>query len=279
MQYRFALIGYPIKHSLSPWIHENFLKKAALKGEYVINEITPEDSFEEHMNKLRQQNINGFNVTVPYKQKIIPFLDGIDHTAEIMGAVNTVANEDGKWIGYNTDGIGYLLSLKGKFPGLYQDRSKRILIIGSGGAARGIFFALDSAGFNCIDIANRTIEKAMDIKKLGSSSANVLTLNEAERQIKNYDVIIQTTNVGMMPEVENTIINISGVRSDAIVSDIVYQPIKTRFLKQAEAAGASIHFGHSMLLYQAQYAFEIWTNIKVPMEGLDLELKQILEGR
>ncbi|OZU89904.1 shikimate dehydrogenase [Virgibacillus indicus] len=279
MEYRFALIGYPIKHSLSPWIHQQFLKKAELDGEYFINEITPDDSFEEQINKLKKMNINGFNVTVPYKQKIISFLDEIDQTANVMGAVNTVANQNGKWIGYNTDGIGFLHSLKNRFPELHEDKSSRILIVGSGGAARGIFYALDAAGFKFIDIANRTIEKANVIKKLGSSTGNVLSLSEAEQHIGNYDVIIQTTNVGMKPLVDNTIINVNKVPPETVVSDIVYQPIKTKFLQQAEEAGAAIHFGHSMLLYQAQYSFEIWTNIKVAMNGLDRELQLILEGR
>lgn len=279
MEYRFALIGYPIKHSLSPWIHEQFLEKAGLDGEYFINEITPGDSFEGQINKLKQQNIVGFNVTVPYKQKIISFLDEIDHAADIMGAVNTVAYQNGKWVGYNTDGIGFLQSLKSKFPELHKDKSRRILIIGSGGAARGIFYALDTAGFKFIDLANRTIEKANDIKVLGQSAGKVLSLSEAEQYIRNYDVIIQTTNVGMKPTVDNTIINVSKVRPETVVTDIVYQPIKTKFIQQAKEAGAAIHFGHSMLLYQARYSFEIWTNINVPVDGLDRELQSILEGR
>src|SRR5699024_2337850 len=114
--YQFGLIGYPIKHSLSPWIHEQFLQKASLDGSYSIIEINPDQNFEEQINHMRNRNMDGFNVTVPYKQKIIPYLDEIDEEANKMGAFNTVVNRDGKWIGYNTDGMGYLRSLEGRFP-------------------------------------------------------------------------------------------------------------------------------------------------------------------
>ncbi|PAV28991.1 shikimate dehydrogenase [Virgibacillus profundi] len=281
MANHFALIGYPIKHSLSPWIHEQFLKKTNLEGTYTIHEIPLTDSFEDHVKKLKETRINGFNVTVPYKQEIIPFLDEIDGMASKMGAVNTVANKDGKWIGYNTDGIGYLRSLESKFPALFLNMQKRVLVIGAGGAARGIFCALDSAGFKYIDITNRTARSAQEIAELRSSDTNtaILTLKEAEDNIKDYDVIIQTTSVGMKPTVDASIINLDHVRQDSIVSDIIYQPIKTKLLQQAETSGASVHFGHTMLIYQAQYAFEIWTNKKSPIDDMDLKLQLILEGR
>ncbi|WP_373892872.1 shikimate dehydrogenase [Virgibacillus natechei] len=279
--YQFALIGYPIKHSLSPWIHENFLHKANLEGEYSIYEISPDDSFPAGLKRLKDDHMDGFNVTVPYKEKIIPFLDDIDEDAAKIGAVNTVVNQNGRWIGYNTDGVGYLRSLESKFPDLHSDKSKRILLIGAGGATRGIYYALVQAGFLHIDITNRTTEKAAEIAKLknDATTTTILPLDQAEALLHVYDVIIQTTSVGMKPSQEKVIFHVQQLKSPSIVSDIIYQPLETKLLKQARDAGAHVHFGHTMLLYQAQYAFEVWTGRKVPIGDMDDRLQSYLEGR
>jgi shikimate dehydrogenase len=281
MHYRFSLIGYPINHSLSPWIHTQFLERAGLQGEYTIHEIAPVTPLENEMEKLKAKELHGFNVTVPYKQKILPLLDRIDPLAANMGAVNTVVNKNGIWTGYNTDGAGYLRSLENKFPRLFRKKSGKILIIGAGGAARGIYAALSGEGFSLIDIANRTEKSAREIVEKGNGQAetNILTLEEAERYAGNYDLIIQTTSVGMKPADEVSIISPEHVKDSAIVSDIIYQPINTKFLQQAKMAGASIHYGHTMLLYQAQYAFELWTGHRVPAEGLEEALMEELKGR
>lgn len=280
MVYHCKLIGYPIKHSLSPWIHEQFFEKAELQGTYKINEIRPEDSFEDHIKKMREEQVDGFNITVPYKQAIIPYLDVLDETAKKMGAVNTVVNRNGKWIGYNTDGIGYLRSLESMYPNLFTDKSVRVLLLGAGGAARAIYFALDVSGFTRIDIANRTRASAKEIIETANSStqSEILSLEEAEKYAGNYDLIIQTTSVGMKPKQDNAIISSDNIKTNTIVSDIVYQPIQTKFLSCSAKRGAMIHQGHTMLLYQAQYAFEIWTDKKVKMDDMEIKLKEILEG-
>lgn len=282
MTYQLGLIGYPIQHSLSPWIHGEFLDKANLQGNYKIMEIDINDSFAEKIEQIKNEGIMGFNVTVPYKQTIIPFLDELDDTAEQIGAVNTVVHQEGKWIGYNTDGIGYVRALEHAYPELFQNKSKKkVLILGAGGAARGIYHAVLISGYMQIDIANRTKESAEKIALLNKSKAktSILTLVEAEQRLANYDLIIQTTSVGMKPNTDQTIISLENVNPAAVVSDIVYQPIKTSFLQEAEQRGASIHFGHTMLLYQAQFAFEIWTKENVSTDQMDEELKKILEGR
>lgn len=278
---QFRLIGYPIKHSLSPWIHNRFLRKANIEGKYEILEIESVELLEEKMFELKNTGINGYNVTVPYKEKIIPLLDELDEQAKRIGAVNTVLNRNGKWIGYNTDSIGYVRSLETKYPDVVKDKSKRILILGAGGAARGIYCGLVFAGYSHVDIANRTINKALEIAALQDekTETNVMTLIEAEEQLHQYDVIIQTTSVGMNPNRDDTIISLHNVKPGSIVSDIVYQPIKTKFLKSAEDLGANIHYGHTMLLYQALYAFEIWTGNRIDIDQMDDELQQVLEGR
>lgn len=275
MRYAFGLIGYPITHSLSPWIHGEFLKRTNLQGTYDIFEIDVNDSFKEEMMKLRDKSLDGFNVTVPYKEKIMPFLDEIDEQAKEIGAVNTVWCKDGKWTGYNTDGIGYVRSLESKYPIVQGNLDARILLLGAGGAAKGIYAALKASGRQNITIANRSIEKAVQLTGLPEKSMH---LQEAEKLAHTFDLIIQTSSVGMKPNVNQAVINLTHVKKDAIVSDIVYQPLKTKLLQTAENLGAHIHFGHTMLLYQAQYAFEIWTNEQPNMDQLDIALQQILEG-
>lgn len=279
--YQLGLIGYPIKHSLSPWIHEHFLKKTNLSGSYDIIEISLEENFSERIQQLRDQQIDGFNITVPYKQTIIPYLDELDANAKRIGAVNTVVLKDGKWIGYNTDGIGYVRSLEEAYPELFTNKSSRVLLLGAGGAARGIYDALTTSGFTYVDLANRTLSSAEEIAelKLPHTKTKTFTLQEAEARLAEYDVIIQTTSVGMKPHIDKMVISLNHLKPETIVSDIVYQPLETTFLKTAQAKGAKIHYGHTMLLYQAQYAFEIWTNQQVEVGDMDEQLKSILEGR
>lgn len=276
LQYKLGLIGYPIKHSLSPWIHGEFLEKTNLNGSYSIIEIK-QDDFDKEIKKLKQLNLQGFNITVPYKEKIIPYLDEIDTQAKHIGAVNTVHNKDGKWIGYNTDGIGYMNSLLTKYPKLTNDKTLDVLLLGAGGAAKGILHALLHHGYENITIANRSIERAEQLAK-ANNNIQTASLTEAENNLQTYSLIIQTTSVGMKPNEEESIISLDLLNPNAVVSDIVYQPLLTTFLKQAKGKGANIHFGHTMLLYQAQYAFEIWTGIKPEIDSLDEELKNILEG-
>jgi len=277
VQYKFALIGYPITHSLSPWIHEHFLQATNLEGSYTIYEISPEKDFANEMEKLKKEEFHGFNVTVPYKEKMIPYLDEIDSQAKKIGAVNTVLQKDGRWIGYNTDGIGYVRALFHKFQELRETKNIKILLLGAGGAAKGILHALLYEGFQHITIANRSLERAEILAK-AKEGIEVISLDEAARRLDRFSLIIQTTSVGMKPKEEDVIISLENIKENTIVSDIVYQPIETRFLQEAKERGARIHYGHSMLLYQAQYAFEIWTEKEPDAQSLDEKLKQTLEG-
>ncbi|MDY0396746.1 hypothetical protein RWE15_23695 [Virgibacillus halophilus] len=150
-----------------------------------------------------------------------------------------------------------------------------------GGAARGIYAAMLQTGMPVIDIANRTRASAEKLSQLnsGNTSSAVLSLEDAEASINKYDLIIQTTSVGMEPDDEGQLVKLGKLRTNTIVSDIVYKPIMTKLLKQAEQRGARIHQGHLMLLHQARYAFEIWTECKVDVQSMDIELKAVLEGR
>ncbi|MBM7541701.1 shikimate dehydrogenase [Amphibacillus cookii] len=258
-----GLIGYPIQHSKSPWIHQQFLKQAGLSGEYILYEIHP-DQFVEEIKQLKQLSLDGFNVTVPYKQKIIPYLDEIDDHAQTIGAVNTVVCRNGKWHGYNTDGLGLVTALKVRYPHLFEG-NKSALILGAGGASRGIYYALIKEKLNRVSIANRTKSKAESIMNINSQDrrGEVFTYQEAECHLASFDLIIQTTSVGMYPNNSEKIINLTHIQPDTVVSDIVYQPFWTSLLREAHQKGAQVHHGHEMLLYQGKLAFEYWTNKKI----------------
>lgn len=278
MVLQLGLIGHPISHSLSPWIHTELLKLAKINGEYKLYPGN-EEELPNVLRHLRDNSIDGFNITVPYKEKILDHLDEIDPEAERLGAVNTVVQQNGKWKGYNTDGEGYVRSIQRSFPSLLHNQAS-ILILGAGGAARGIYNALMKLALKRVDIANRSLHKAEQFleMQLGKSESRVLNYEEAEQQLSEYDLIIQTTSVGMKPEIDQQIIQLHHVKENAVVSDIVYQPIMTSFLKDAKDNGAKIHHGHAMLLYQAQLAFEKWTGIDVDAEHLLNELEKQLRG-
>src|SRR5699024_3860194 len=278
MTYLFGLIGYPIKHSLSPWIHTQFMEKTNITGSYEIFEIDLNTDFKQAIAELRERNINGFNITVPYKEKIISELDSLDDQAKRIGAVNTVLNYKGQLIGYNTDGLGYVKSLEMAYPKI-KTTDIKILLLGAGGAARGIYNGLKGSGYLNIDIANRIIEKAEEIKKtFTKGETKVMSLQAAEQVLDQYDLIVQTTSVGMKPNVAEEIVNLNKLKPNVIVSDIVYQPMMTQFLKSAQEKGAQIHTGHTMLLYQAQLAFNIWKETQVDVGNMDKKSEKILEG-
>lgn len=278
--YTFGLIGYPIKHSLSPWIHTTFLEQKNLMGTYELFEVSPQGSIEQTLQDLKGKGINGCNVTVPYKETVLPYLDEVDESAVKIGAVNTIVFKNGKSYGYNTDGKGYVRSLETRFPDVFKP-SLRILLIGAGGAARGIYSALLERDCQEVSIANRTISSAERIQKINETEIKsvVMSLEEAEEQLASYDVVIQTTSVGMKPHEKESILSLTNIRPGTIVSDIVYQPIETTFLKEAAIHQCHVHYGHTMLLYQAQYAFELWTGIRPEIGTMDEQLQHILEGK
>ncbi|PWU68419.1 shikimate dehydrogenase [Gracilibacillus dipsosauri] len=278
MTLKLGLIGHPISHSLSPWIHAKFIDLAGLNGEYKLYEGNP-NQLPDVLTQLKQNKIDGFNVTIPYKQVVLDYLDELDSDAEILGAVNTVVNQHGKWKGYSTDGEGYVRSIIESFPSLLN-KDTSVLILGAGGAARGIYRALVQKRLKRVDIANRTLDKAKELLPLGKdfTPSEVLTFHTAEKNLSQYDLIVQTTSVGMKPKVQEQIIQLDNIRKDTVVSDIVYQPIMTKILQDAKVHGARIHHGHAMLLYQGQLAFEKWTGKKLDVSHLVDELEDKLRG-
>lgn len=211
------------------------------------------------MKALKLLNIKGFNVTIPHKVAILPFLDEIDETAKLIGAVNTVVNINGRLIGYNTDGNGYVESLQAVLTKSMKEH--RYLIIGAGGAARAIYYTLASRGCIDIDVCNRTIENAGTLVQECPYEVNskALSIIDAEDHLENYDVIIHTTSVGLHPNVTASPIKLEKAARHCVVSDIVYNPIKTKLLQNAEERGLITHNGVGMFVHQAALSFELWT--------------------
>lgn len=263
-----GLIGYPIGHSKSPWIHQRFFDQTGTKGSYRLIEIEP-SQFEQKIKQLKQSELAGFNVTIPYKEKIIPYLDDISRDAEQIGAVNTVVCRNQKWHGYNTDGLGLVTALKNNYPDLFTG-GKSALILGAGGASRGIYYALTNENLAEIAIANRTVSRAKNLLALNQTQVrgDAISFREAEENLAQFDLIIQTTSVGMTPEPDRQIIDLSHFKKGTVVSDIVYQPFWTALLKDAKRRGGFVHHGHEMLLYQAKHAFELWSEQLVAVDPI-----------
>ncbi|WP_445490292.1 shikimate dehydrogenase [Niallia sp. 03133] len=256
---KYVVIGDPIQHSMSPVMHNDLFQFYRMDAVYKAVHIK-KGMLKEGLQQLREMNVAGFNVTVPHKTDIIPFLDSLDPLSEAIGAVNTVVKENGKWIGYNTDGTGYLRGLLSELTTL---RDKKILMIGSGGAARGIYFTLAHHGVERIDIVNRSLDKALNLKESCPYSVNTTIVDKwtAEANCGEYDLIIQTTSIGMSPNVEESPLDISNISEKALVSDIIYNPLNTKILQDAKSKGARTQNGVGMFVFQGALAFEKWTGI------------------
>jgi shikimate dehydrogenase len=251
------VIGDPIEHSLSPVMHNEAFKQAGIQGSYEKKKVTSGD-LPSFLQYLKESDYAGCNVTIPHKVAIIPFLDVIDPEAEKIGAVNTVVNNNGKLIGYNTDGIGFLLGLKEKISKPIGEMN--ILLIGAGGAARSIAYALLKENPEKLFIANRSAERLnLLVKDLNKICVEPLSLKKAESELSSFDVLINTTNAGMYPNIDTEPIQLTQLKNDAVVCDIVYNPLKTNWLQTAENKGAIIDNGVSMLVMQGAMAFEKWT--------------------
>ncbi|SEP91301.1 shikimate dehydrogenase [Piscibacillus halophilus] len=271
--YHFGLVGHPVNHSQSPSIHQEFLKFINVEGTYELYDVK-EDELEALIRDLKRSGIDGFNVTVPYKEKVIPYLDHLDEQAKKLKSVNTIKRNGNQLIGYNTDGVGFCESLKQASPSFYEQLNKKsVLLLGAGGAAKGIYYSLQTRDPLRLDVANRTQLKAQEITSSYTNSCS-LTLQEAERYLNQYDLVIQTTTVGMVPNESEQIISLHNLAKDTIVCDIVYKPMWTRFLVDGQKQGGQLLFGEEMLWHQAAKAFKIWTGYSV-----EKSIKTNIEGR
>lgn len=256
----YGVIGDPIAHSMSPLMHNRAFDDNGIDAEYVKFHVKKEQ-LHDAMLGMKALGIQGVNVTVPHKEHVMPLLDGIDPLAEAIGAVNTIVNENGKLIGYNTDGLGFVEGLK-KIAGDFLE-NKTMLIIGAGGAAKAIYYTLASLGVRKIDVTNRTpgrAEKMIESCPFALHST-FLPLGDAENTLNQYDIIIQTTSIGMFPHIENSPLTIKELKQGSIVSDIIYNPLETTLLRQAKQKGALTQNGLDMFVYQGAHSFKKWTGI------------------
>jgi shikimate dehydrogenase len=276
-----GLIGDPVEHSVSPAMHQAAFEKLGIDYRYLPFRVRKED-LGKAIEGMRALNFSGFNVTIPHKVTIIPLLDGLDPLAEKIGAVNTIVNEDGCLRGYNTDAAGFLKAIRAH--GI-EPRGKNAVVLGAGGAARAITYILAENGAS-LTILNRHLEfdwaeeLAQLITDNFKTDATALELDSENlaTALDKADMLVNATSVGMSPDSGETMVPARLLRPGLVVVDIVYNPVKTRLLQEAEAAGARTIGGIDMLVWQGALAFEAWTGRSAPFDLMKVAAIQALEG-
>jgi shikimate dehydrogenase len=277
-----GVIGDPIEHTMSPVMHNATFKLLGLDYVYVPFMVKAEE-LGKAITGMRAFNIRGLNVTIPHKVAVLQFLDRLDPLAKKIGAVNTIVNDDGILTGYNTDATGFMQALLDK--GI-KPQGKYVVILGAGGASRAISFILADSGARLL-ILNRRLELdwakelASRISLTFNKEVKVLELNRdnLRETLEKADILVNATSVGMSPDSDRTLVDTGLLRSSLIVFDIVYNPIKTRLLREAEAAGVKTIGGLDMLAWQGALAFEKWTGQKAPVELMKKEAIKLLSNR
>lgn len=275
-----GLLGNPVEHSLSPAIHNAAFEKLGLNFVYLAFRV--EDIAEAIRGIRALGNVRGFSVTIPHKIAVIPHLDELETTARYIGSVNTIVVEKGKLTGYNTDATGALRALR---EGGVRLEGQRVLMLGSGGAARAIAFAFaaDPAGTGCAGLTILGIEEPERqglVRDLRARTRLMIedgpiTEETLRRGIKNSGILIHCTPLGMHPKVEETCVPASLLSRHLTVMDIVYNPLETRLLREAKAAGCRTIRGLEMFLHQAVAQFELWTQQAAPADVM----RAVLESR
>jgi len=261
----FAVIGDPIDHSLSPNIHSAAFREMDLDSSYIAYRI-PKGELGEGIEGLKKIKIHGFNITIPHKIEMMKYLDKIDESCSLIGAVNTVTNNDGVLKGYNTDMDGFLEPFKKKE---LKIANTKVLLIGAGGAARAIVAGFAKEKAKSITIANRTLDNANKLSEFAEKiglTANAIKIEDVKDTTKDYDIIVNATSVGLKNE--SSVISLDNINEKTIVYDIVYMPMNTDFIKKAKEKNAIIIYGYEMLLGQAVRAFEIWHGIEAPYNAM-----------
>jgi len=277
-----AVIGDPVEHSMSPAMHNAAFKEIGLDWVYVALRVRAE-KLAAAIERVRAFDMPGINVTIPHKIQVIPLLDGLNPLAEKIGAVNTVVNENGVLTGFNTDASGFLRALTEN--GIRPEGTSGV-ILGAGGASRAISFALANTRvapviLNRASGLERAKQLAATVSKTTGTETIALELNRGNLTdaLKKADILVNSTSVGMSPDTENSLVPAELLRPDLVVYDIVYNPVKTRLLREAEAAGAATVSGVDMLVWQGAVAFELWTGKKPPVDIMKkVVMKHLSEG-
>ena len=262
-----GVIGEPISHTLSPIIHNAAFSHLKLDFVYLAFDVKPSE-LENAMHGIRGLGIYGLNVTMPHKKAVLRFLDEVDQTVKFLGVVNTILNKKGRLCGFNTDGFGALRALKENG---FDLSGKKALVLGAGGAAKAIALSL-AEEVEELTLLNRTLEKVRKIeKKLNQHfgekvRSDTLSPGNVKKYLRDSDIVINATSVGMNPNLSQSIVPPEILRPDLVVMDIVYNPVETELVENARAAGASVITGVEMLIHQGAASFEIWTGCPAPVD-------------
>ena len=265
MKKKFLVIGNPIDHSLSPKLHNYWIKKYKIDAVYE-KKLLNNSEIENSIFNIREEKIHGIHITVPFKKIVIPFLDELSEEAEISQSVNTIYEKDNKIIGENTDIEGFKLSLE-KIE--LKTKNKKALILGAGGVVPSIIIALKKMQIEKIYLSNRTELKAIELKK---------TFPEIEiiqwGKTLDFDIIINATSIGLKEEDEINI-NYQQISKDKFFYDVIYNPPETNFLKNAKKYGGITKNGKMMFIYQAQKAFFIWHKVVPEVDSETINLLDV----
>jgi len=267
MKKKFGIIGNPIKHSLSPVLHEYWLKKYDINADYSIIEASDKD-LPKILEKVKQGYYSGINVTLPFKQKIINHVDKLVNDAELAGSVNTVLlDNDNIVIGENTDVYGLQAAYLKEIDSI---TNKKALVIGAGGVSPSVILSIQKSGIRNISITNRTNEKCIFLKKK-FSFLNIIPWSDLKLEIKNFDIIINATSLGLKNG-EDFIFNFSGTKSQVIYIDTIYNPLETKTFKYLKEEGRKVFNGLDMFIYQGQKSFYLWNKINPEIDDKLVEL-------
>lgn len=275
-----GLIGNPVEHSISPLIHNTVSEYIDNNLSYVTFKVEKED-VEAAVKGAKALGILGMNVTVPHKQEVVPYLVDIDPTAKAIGAVNTLVSVEGGYKGYNTDIIGFHRSLLDENVDI---KGETVVILGAGGASRAICFLLVREGAAKVYLLNRNFEKAQNIAKAVNEEYErdaviAMKLEDYDKIIENRFLCVQTTSVGLYPNVDEVVIDDNEFYKKVHTGvDIIYNPATTKFMKCILTNGGKAFNGLKMLLYQGIAAYELWNNVTVPQEAIDKVLVKMKEA-
>jgi len=279
-----GIFGKPLKHTFSPAMHNAAFEAAGLNYIYVPFEVE-ENELPAAVKAIKALGLLGVNITIPYKEAVIPYLDEVSVDAGLIGAVNTVVNRQGYLYGENTDGRGFLRAISEELG--FNPDGKTVFVLGAGGAARAVAVQLALSGVKKITLANRSKSRAVELaqlimEKIGTPvQVEDWPSDESPQHrslLEDVDLVVQATPVGMYPQVSATVpLSFEGLKPGAVVCDLIYNPKQTRFLERAVQAGADTMNGLGMLLYQGVLAFELWTGREAPVQVMKEALRQSLE--
>ena len=263
----YGVIGDPIEHTLSPAMQNAAFEALGMDCLFLSFQVLP-SRVEDALRGMRSLGLRGLNVTMPHKNAVIPFLDEVDETAQFLRSVNTILNDGDKLRGFSTDGAGAHRALEENGVGL---AGKKLLVLGGGGAAKAVAYTL-AREVTELTLLNRTPEKLEELAKAINKkyqrkvAVGSISPNEIQRSLKEIDVLINATSVGMHPHSSQTLVKPEWLGPHLTVMDIVYNPLKTKLAQDAEAAGSRVISGVEMLIYQGAASFEIWTGKPAPIE-------------